>query len=533
MTAVLRGPPFPGVFPKLSMPKLATSLSRRGLELARLAGAGYRMQRARDPDLSAHARRFVVESMGRLRGLPQKVGQILSMAEDDRADEFDALTEAAAPLPFEVIEPVLAHEWQRPWREVLSELEPEGHAASLGQVHRGRLPNGTPVAVKVQYPGIAKAVQNDLKLLGWLALPLGGFGRQFNLDGYREELLRDLLEELDYEREAENQHQYGFLAQYVPELVVPRVHGALTTPRVLVSDWEEGETLEQVAQHWDEPHRKAAGRAFVAHALGLFRHGFVHADPHPGNFRFRRTGAGDVQLLLYDFGCVFRLELPVRLALLRLIGITEQNGDADPYPLYLKLGFDPEYLEPIAERLPALSRVLFEPFITDGPVDVARWELGARVADILGDDRWNFRIAGPPELIFLMRVFHGIIHALRTLDVPVHWKFLLDPIRAQFADQVAMLALDEAPRPERSFATVAKHVKIHVRRNGETRVKLTSPLRTIDTLDEMMGAELMAQVQDQGIDVAELVHRVRRSGYRPQEVFRLESAEKDVRVWLE
>ena len=514
------------------MRKIAASLGPRGLQLLRLAGASVRLARAQEPQVAQHARHFLAQSMGRLKGLPQKVGQILSMAEGAPADSYEALTESSEALPFAVVEQVLAHEWKRPWREVLAEIDPAGKAASLGQVHRARLLGGEPVAVKVQYPGIAKAVQADLKLLGWLTLPLSGLGRQFNLAGYREEMLRDLLEELDYLREAENQHQYHFLSRYQAGLVVPAVHGRHCTPRVLVCGWEEGATLAEAAQ-WAEPLRKAAARLFLEHALGFFRNGFIHADPHPGNFRFRRTPTGEVELLLYDFGCIFRAELPIRLALLRLIQMTEENAIADPYPLFIALGFNPDYLEPLAGRLPALCRVLFEPFIVNAPYTVKQWNLGERVADVLGEDRWNFRIAGPPSLIFLMRVFHGIIHVLNTLGVPAPWKFLLDPIQEQFAAQAAALPLAVPSQPERGFGRVAKHLRIHVSRGGQTTVMLTSPLRAIDQLREMMGEELLLQVRSQDIDLDGIVRTVRHSGYCPQEVFRLDTAEKTVRVWLE
>jgi predicted unusual protein kinase regulating ubiquinone biosynthesis (AarF/ABC1/UbiB family) len=302
---------------------------------------------------------------------------------------------------------------------------------------------------------------------------------------------------------------------------------------VLVTAWEDGAGLRHVAETWSEGERKAAGRALLEHAFGFFRHGFVHADLHPGNFRFRKTTDGGVALVLYDFGCIFRGEPEHRLALLRLIGMTEANADDDPYPLFLKLGFDPAYLEPIADRLPGLCRVLFEPFILASPYHVSRWHLGERVAGVLGEDRWNFRIAGPPSLILLMRMFHGLIHALATLDVELPWRFLLEPIRQQFSQAVDALALAEPPQPARGFGNVAKHLRIHVKREGQTRVQLTSPMQMIDQLDATLDVELRGQIAAQGIDLHEIVARVRASGYRPQEVFRLTTAEKDIRVWLE
>ncbi len=515
------------------MKKISSGLGKRSLALLKLAGSSLRLGRTERERVAENSRRFLAQSMGRLRGLPQKVGQILSMGDSPDAAAYADLTGSAEPLAFEVIEQALAHEWGRPWRQVLAEIEPEGLAASLGQVHRARLLTGEQVAVKVQYPGIAKAVETDLKLLGWLSIPLGGFRRQFNLAGYREELLRDLGEELDYRVEAENQHQYGFLAKYTPSLVVPSVFGALTTGRVLVTAWEEGETLQQVAAGWSEEQRKAAGRIFLEHALGFFQRGFVHADLHPGNFRFRRNPQGQVELLLYDFGCIFRAPMAPRLALLRLIDITEANGSDDPYPLFVKLGFNPDYLEPLAEKLPALCRVLFEPFIATVPFAIQRWALAERVAAVLGEERWNFRVAGPPEMIFLLRMFHGLLHTLGTLGCPQPWGHILQPIRAQFAPEVAALPLEIPQRKERGFGQVANHLKIRVRRDGETKVRLTSPVQAIDSLDEMMDDPLRRQLAEQNIDLDQLVLRVRRSGYRPQEVFKLETPEKEVRVWLE
>ena len=520
------------------MPKLPTSTGRRGLNLLKLGASAIRLARTDKPKVAEASRRFLAASMGQLKGLPQKFGQILSMNQSPEAEAFEALTESSEPLDLEVIEQVLTHEWKRPWREVLSHIEPVGRAASLGQVHRATLAeSGEEVAVKVQYPGIAKAVEADLKLLGWLSIPLGGFGRQFNLEGYQEELLRDLEEELDYIKEAENQHQYHFLAQYQPNLVVPPIHGKLTTPRVLVSGWAEGETLEQVADNWSQKDRDQAGRVFLEHVLGFFRQGFIHADLHPGNFRFRKTTSGEVRLLLYDFGCIFRADLDTRLALLRLIRITGENLDDDPYPLFLKLGFDPAYLEPIAGRLPALCRVLFEPFFMAGHYSTSRWELGPRVSDVLGDHRWNFRVAGPPKLIFLMRMFHGLLHAMSTLGAAVNWKHLTAPILEQFASEMEQLELDETADPGRSFANVANHLHILVKRDGKTRVRLTSPMHVIDNLHEMMDEELQKQLAAQNIDLNQIASRVRRNGYRPQQVFHLKTEsggeEKEVLVWLE
>lgn len=516
------------------MSPVATSTLRRGLGALRLARGAVRLSRAEEAVVADHARRHLAESMGALRGLPQKVGQILSMSGGDGAGAYAPLTGRARPLPFAVVERVLAAEWGRPCTDVLAALEPEARAASLGQVHAGRLADGREVAVKVQYPGIAEAVETDLRLLGWLTLPVGGLARGFNLPAYRSELLRDLGEELDYRREAAHQQAYARMAAALPGVVVPAVHEALCTPRVLVSDWEPGAPLERVAHQWPAADRAAAASLLLRHSLEtLFRHGRTQGDLHPGNLAFRTGADGRPELVLYDFGCVFRPEPAARQALLRLIAITEAHGGDDPFPWFVALGFDRDYLEPLAPRLPALCRVLFEPFLLDGAYDLGAWRLGERVADILGEERWNFRVAGPARLIWLMRVFHGLIHALRTLGQPVPWRHALAPVRRDLDGAAAALRPPVAARRERSFATMARHLIIRVRRDGETRVKLASPLHVIDNLEAAMDQEVLERVRRRRIDLADLAARARASGYAPQELFRLDDGDREVRVWLE
>ena len=510
-----------------------TSLLARAWGALKLARSAVRLSRAEDERVAAQARAYLAQSMGELRGLPQKIGQILSMSDAPTAKQFDALTGESEPLPFATIAAILAEEWGQPWSQVLSEAETRGHAASLGQVHRGTLPGGRSVAVKVQYPGIGRSVESDLKLLGWLTLPVGGLGRGFNLRAYRDEILRDFKEELDYLREAEHQRRFREQVRAWAGVVVPEVIPALTTPRVLVSAWEDGETLEQVASHWPAAERKAAGRMLLHCVLNaLFRDGFVQGDLHAGNFRFRRSARG-IDLVLYDFGCMFAPPRAARLAFLRLIDMTEANRDGDPYPLFLKLGFDPAYLEPLAHKLPALSRVLFEPFMLEGEYGVDDWKLGARVSGILGDDRWNFRVAGPADLILLMRVFHGLLHALRRLDAPVSWKAIMRPIRDDLRAEAQALALPAAPQASRSFARMAKYLLIQVSENGMTKVRVTSPLHVVDDLEGSMDAETLAKVRRRGIDLARIVAGVRASGYAPQDVFTLNEGPRQIRVWLQ
>lgn len=509
---------------------------RRAAGYADLARRARHLRRASDDRVRREARRLVVERLGKLRGLPQKLGQMLSFSHDPEMEsatsDYAALQQDAEPLPWDAVEPVLTRAWSKPPDDILADIEPHARAASLGQVHRGALLDGRAVAVKVQYPGIRDAVTADLKMLGWLSLPLGGLHRGFDLAAYQREILADLEHELDYRREADAQRAFHRWADEADWLVVPEVVDALTTEHVLVASWEDGDTWQEVCRHWNDQHKRQLAARLLAFFLeGLFVRGMMQADWHPGNLRFRRRG-DDVQLVLYDFGCVYRPSDEERLALARLIRASIRR-DESPWPLLLKLGFDRQYLEPLAAKLPALCHVLFEPFAASYPYDMADWRLGERVGDILGNDRWNFRIAAPARLIFLMRAFHGLTHYLRGLAAPVMWRRAIKPILSRLGAELDRLDLSADDLKHHGFSDMARYLKTRVTENGHTKVELTAYAATIDHLQETLDADLRRRIDQRGINLPNLVSQIRRRGYTPGPVFELIEGTKEIRVWLE
>ena len=481
------------------------------------------------------AQRHLCERMGQLRGLPQKLGQMMSfgaMAESSgKSSHYASLQESAEPLPWSTMRSVLQESWQCDPDGLIAEVDPVGHAASLGQVHRARLVDGREVAIKVQYPGIRQAVETDLQALGLLSLPLGGLQRGFDLAAYRGVIGKDLQLELDYRIEASNQRE--FLQQWAgnTSVVVPEPTDYLCSNNVLVSSWESGEHWDEVRTHWPVADRRRLAVAMLQMFLhGIFRHGLMQADWHPGNFRFRR-GANGVQVVLYDFGCFCAPTSDERLALARLIQATIGAGEA-PWPLLLKLGFHAEYLDPLATKLPAVCRVLFEPFCHNQPYDLADWKLSERLADILGDDRWNFRIAGPAGLIFVVRAFHGLIYYLSGLNAHINWQECFHEAVEPLQLQMAGLTL---PRAENAigFASLARHLKVRVTEAGTTKVLLTYPASHIERLRELLGDDLQTRIAEAGIDLQKIVCETRQKAYAPGPVCNLELGNKRVSVSLE
>ena len=156
---------------------------------AKYLGAGvsaWRMNRSSSGINRNRAEQHLAERLGRLRGLPQKVGQLMSMTNMGQEEHsFDALRGEAEPVPLELLLPVLEDIWGQSPESVFSHIEPRGLAASLGQVHRATLHGGQEVAIKIQYPEIADSIATDLKALGWLSKPVGNLRSGFDMDEYR------------------------------------------------------------------------------------------------------------------------------------------------------------------------------------------------------------------------------------------------------------------------------------------------------------------------------------------------------------
>jgi predicted unusual protein kinase regulating ubiquinone biosynthesis (AarF/ABC1/UbiB family) len=506
----------------------------RAASYAGLAGHALRLRRASNDETRRRAERYVVQSLGRLRGLPQKLGQMLSFSLDDSADHepnaYQSLQEHGEPLPLANILALLKQAWGRDPREVLDAIEPAGLAGSLGQVHRATLRDGREVAVKVQFPNIRDAIATDLKMLGWLSVPVGNLRRGFDLSGYRQVLMDNLDRELDYRQEA-NWHR-RFAAQSTGSRIsVPQVVDDVSTEQVLVTEWASGDTWEVARESWNENERRQVANALVNFVLdGLFVRGAMQADWHPGNLRFRRDADG-AKVALFDLGSIFEPSHDDRLALARLIRATIR-GDESPWPMFLKLGFDGERLEPLAEKLPALCKVLFEPFCVDAPYNLDGWHLSERIADVLGDDRWNFRAAGPANLLLLMRTLHGLTYYLRGLRTPVSWRRPFEKIAERWASEIDRLPLPAAAPPSCGFDRLAKYLKIRVEEDGVTKVALTSPAIAIEELDSLISADLRQKIHARGIDLSELVAEVRRRGYAPGPIFDMTDGQKRIEVTL-
>ena len=256
----------------------------------------------------------LVDQLGRMRGAAMKVGQVISMVEfdglaEDQQDELQrklaTLRDDIPPVPFARLEKLLRRELGRPLESVFSEFDKRAFAAaSIGQVHRATTIDGRQVVAKVQYPGVAEAVETDLRN-AMLLLPLvKRLAPGLDARALAVEMRERISEELDYELEAQNQRRIERLTRGHPFIRVPRVYTDLSTRRVLVSEYIEGERFEAV-RRTDVAQRDRYGEIVFRFFFGLlYRDGIALGDPHPGNYLLLSDG----QVCFLDFGLVRDIE---------------------------------------------------------------------------------------------------------------------------------------------------------------------------------------------------------------------------------
>src|SRR5581483_1791054 len=253
------------------MGELTSGRARRMLSVGRLTtavGGSYLWQALKRPFqsasradralLEAHIRNAerVVGSSKELRGAFMKLAQILSMRQDlfptEALEVLSVVQSAVPPMPWAQVRAVVAAELGAPPEVRFRRFEPEAFAAaSLGQVHRAETKSGEPVAVKVQYPGIAKTVRDDVKNVRALLRILTAIARDilrqdFDREEVAAELEARLAEELDYRQEARNLARFRGLLADDPEVEIPRVHPKLSTARVLTMSLLEGYPIQEI-----------------------------------------------------------------------------------------------------------------------------------------------------------------------------------------------------------------------------------------------------------------------------------------------
>ena len=310
---------------------------------------------------------------------------------------------------------MLAGDLGEDWREQFEEFDDQpAAAASIGQVHRAVWLDGTPVAVKIQYPGAGKALIGDFNQLSRIGRMFSVLMPGLDVKPLLDELKDRVAEELDYKLEASAQQAFADAYAGDPDFAVPNVLAA--TDHVLVSEWMDGTPLSAIISGGSKADRDRAGILLVRFLFsGPSRAGLLHADPHPGNYRLLADG----RLGVLDFGAVDRLPNglpPIFGKLLRMM----HNEHTDPRDVEQELrshGFLRDGVSVDLEGLHAFLAPLAEPSLVESFAFSREWlrEEAGRVTD-----RRSANVARqlnlPPSYILIHRVSTAGIGVLCQLE---------------------------------------------------------------------------------------------------------------------
>ena len=254
-------------------------------------------------DLAYRSADEVAEELGSMKGVLMKLGQMASYIYDDMPLTFRAamsrLQHRAAPMTPELAASVIRQELGGEPEQLFREWDPLPFAAaSIGQVHRAITRDGRAVAVKVQYPGIARSITSDLRNVGLLRRVVGAAFPGLDTRSFVDEVSDRLREEVDYVREAESQEVFARYYDGHPVIRVPHVVPELSTARVLASELVSGSSFDDLLT-WDQHEKDLAAETIHRFVFrSLYRLHAFNGDPHPGNYLFH--GGGRVTFL--DFG---------------------------------------------------------------------------------------------------------------------------------------------------------------------------------------------------------------------------------------
>ncbi|EGR30031.1 hypothetical protein IMG5_144060 [Ichthyophthirius multifiliis] len=252
---------------------------------------------------------ILTKKLCKMRGAPLKLAQALSIQEEEVIpkhvkEAFERARQSADIMPqyqlYEMMVQELGKDWKEKYFSEFSDIP--FAAASIGQVHRAKLLDGTDVAVKIQYPGVKESIDSDLNNLKKLMIYTGLFPKQMFLDKLIDYSRLELIQECDYVEEAKKQEQMRKFLKGDKDYNIPMVIKEISTKRILTSELIQGDSIDYICYNYSQEERNDIGRRLMKLTLReLFEFQTMQTDPNPSNFYFNRFYN---KLNLIDFGGV-------------------------------------------------------------------------------------------------------------------------------------------------------------------------------------------------------------------------------------
>ncbi|XP_052863610.1 atypical kinase COQ8B, mitochondrial [Anopheles cruzii] len=379
----------------------------------------------------------IVDTLCKVRGAALKLGQILSIQDSNIVSPqlvkaFERVRQAADYMPDWQVEKQLVSELGPEWRSKLATFDQKPFAAaSIGQVHRGVLKEtGTEVAIKIQYPGVARSIESDIDnlvsmLKVWDVFPAGVF-----IDNVVAVAKRELAWEVDYTREAEYTERFGHMIRHMPEYRVPVVIKELTSANVLTTELVPGVPMDRCFDLSQE-HRDHIAYCVMKLCLNeLFTFRCMQTDPNWSNFLYDEPTK---RLMLIDFGATRFYQKAFMDDYLRVIMAATKNDRQKILELSRKMGFLTGYETPAMENahIDAVL-ILGEIFSVPGEFEFGRQSTTKKIAALV-PVMVAHRLCPPPEEIYsLHRKLSGVFLLCARLNAKIDCKPIFNEVMQNY-----------------------------------------------------------------------------------------------------
>ncbi len=386
--------------------------------------------------LSADNARRLAARLARLRGGAMKLGQMMSLQGADLlppefAQALEILRSQAAPMPLAQLRRVLGREYGKGWESRFEHFDFEPiAAASIGQVHRARAVDGRDLALKIQYPGVARSIKSDVDNLAVLLQTLKLLPHEVDVKAIAAEAARQLGQEADYLAEVAHLENYARQVADEPRLLVPRAHPDLTTTRILAMDFVDGEPLEALAEVGVAQNTRDAVGTLLERLLfrELFEFGLMQTDPNFANYLWQPVTG---KLVLLDFGATIRFDAAFIADYARITRAVIEGDPAEVARHAVAIGYvaanDPPAMVKAAVDV---IMTVCEPLQHQGRYDFGASDLPSRARD-LGFDlglRQGLLRTPPPRTMFLHRKLVGSFLTLARIKARVDARALVLPL---------------------------------------------------------------------------------------------------------
>lgn len=376
----------------------------------------------------------VAEMLGGMKGALMKLGQMASYLDQGLPEPVrQALAELqqnAPPMAPELVDEVIRSELGAPPAEVFAEWDPVPlAAASIGQVHRAVTWDGAAVAVKVQYPGVDRAVAADLENTDLLFQVMSMMFPGMEPGPIVEELRERLVEELDYRLEAEHQRTFADHYRGHPFIHVPAVFDDLSTGRVLTTELVQGAPFSEVVD-WPDEERQLAAECLYRFAFGgIYQLHAFNGDPHPGNYLFHPGG----RITFLDFGLCKRFTPEEVRDFEDMIQAIVIERDVTHFRQVIdRIGLLPEEFEVSDEDLLDYFGHFYEFVMEADVVEITpEWSSDSlrRFFDLSGPHADIMKAANlPPSMVIVQRINMGLFALFGDLRARGNWRALAEEI---------------------------------------------------------------------------------------------------------